>query len=192
MLQHAASAPRRSKGEMVQTWDERVAAVWADDSLTDDERIVLIDAIAAERAGDDPRALFERAGARDAAGLERDAEPLYRAAIAAGLSGTELPQAVIQLASTLRNLGRVEEALDLLRPEYERGAAGALPDEVAAFYALALVSAGQPDAAASVALSALAPHLTRYRRSVEAYAREVNEQHDLPTANTSGSSESRR
>lgn len=148
---------------MVQTWDARVAAVWADDSLTDEERIVLIDAIAAERAGDDPRALFERAGARDAAGLEREAESLYRAAIAAGLSGPELPQAVIQLASTLRNLGRVEEALDLLRPEYERGAAVELRDEVAAFYALTLVSAGQPDAAASVALATLAPHLTRYR-----------------------------
>lgn len=177
---------------MVQTWNERVAAVWADDSLTDDERIVLIDAIAAERAEDDAIALFERAGARDAAGLERDAEPLYRAAIAAGLPEPHRVQAVIQLASTLRNLGHTDESVGLVQAEYERDPDSDLRDEVAAFYALALVSAGQPDAAASVALTALAPHLARYRRSVEAYARELAARHDLPTANTSGSPEPRR
>ncbi|RXZ45744.1 tetratricopeptide repeat protein, partial [Agromyces binzhouensis] len=39
--------------------------------------------------------------------------------------------------------------------------------------ALALVSTGAADAAASVALVALAPHLTQYRRAVDAYAREL-------------------
>ena len=153
-------------------WDERIAAVWAAD-VTDDERITLIDALAAERPHGDAVALFERAGARDSAGLEIEAEPLYRQALAAGLDEDRRTQAVIQLASTLRNLGRVDESLALLRPEYGKGTDAALHDATAAFYALALVTSGDPVGAASVALQALAPHLPRYTRSVGAYAREL-------------------
>lgn len=154
-------------------WNERVASIWADDTLSDDDRIVRIDALAAERADEDPRALFERAGARDSAGQEADAEVLYRRAMAVGLDEEHRSQAVVQLASTLRNLGRVEESLALLRAEHERG--GPLSDAVAAFYALALVSSGSAVAGAAVALEALAPHLPRYTRSVTGYARELLE-----------------
>ena len=154
-------------------WSVRVAAIWADDKLSDAERIERIDELAREREPDDPRALFERAGARDAAGLEREAEPLYRAALHGGLSDELRAQAVIQLASTVRNLGRVEEAFDMLREEYERGPEAPLHDEAAAFYALALVSTGDARRAASIALATLAPHLSRYTRSVSAYAREL-------------------
>lgn len=153
-------------------WQERIDAVWADDALTDDARIRAIDLIAAERPAEDPIALFERAGARDSAGLEDAAEPLYRRALTGGLDESRRGQAVIQLASTLRNLGRIDESLRMLREERERG--GELRDAAAAFYALALVSAGEPEAAARVALEALAPHLPQYRRSVTAYARELN------------------
>ena len=155
---------------MAEDWDARVAAVWADDALSDDDRIERIDALAGERDADDARALFERAGARDSAGLEASAEELYRCALAAGLDDAHRTQAVIQLASTLRNLGSIDESLHLLRAEYERGSAVPLHDAAAAFYALALVSHGDAVAAASVALKALAPHLPRYTRSVSAYA----------------------
>ncbi len=63
------------------------------------------------------RALFERAGARDSAGLEAEAEPLYRGA-RGGLDEDHRTQAVIQLASTLRNLGASTSAR-LLRAEYD-------------------------------------------------------------------------
>ncbi|WP_334151975.1 tetratricopeptide repeat protein [Microbacterium sp.] len=152
-------------------WDSRVAEIWADDTLTDQERIARIDAVAAERPQDDARALFERAGARDSAGIETEAEPLYRAALAAGLDEEHRPQAVIQLASTIRNLGRVDESLEMLRAEYERG--GPFQDAAAAFYALALVSRGDAVQGASIALTALAPHLPRYTRSVTGYASEL-------------------
>jgi tetratricopeptide (TPR) repeat protein len=158
---------------MAEGWDDRVAAVWADDALSDAERIERIDALAGERDAEDARALFERAGARDSAGLEAEAESLYRRALEAGLDEDHRTQAVIQLASTLRNLGSIEESLDLLRAEYERGPAAPLHDAAAAFYALALASAGDAVAAASVALKALAPHLPRYTRSVGAYADEL-------------------
>lgn len=153
-------------------WQHRIDAVWAAaDELGDDEVIGRIDAIAAERPDGDPVALFERAGARDSAGLEADAEPLYRAALANGLTGSERVQAHVQLASTIRNLGRPLESIELLdaiEPD-----AGELRDAVVAFRALALVDAGDLRRAASDALAALAPHLHRYRASVAAYAADL-------------------
>ncbi|MCK2037120.1 tetratricopeptide repeat protein [Microbacterium sp. SSW1-49] len=154
------------------TWDARIDAVWDDAALTDAERIERIDELAHERPVADARALFERAGARDSAGLEAEAETLYREALAAGLDDEHRPQAVIQLASTLRNLGRIDEAVEMLRIERDRG--GAFQDAASAFYALALVSQGDARAGAAVALEALAPHLPRYTRSVSAYARELS------------------
>ena len=159
-------------------WEDRVAAVWADDGLDDAERVRVIDELAAERGENDGRALFERAGVRDSAGLEAEAEPLYRAALEAGLDVDLRTQAVIQLASTIRNLGKLDEALDLLRAEYERDPGAPLRDAAAAFYALALVSSGEAVRAASVALTALAPHLPRYTRSVAAYARDLVDPQD--------------
>lgn len=154
-------------------WHTRVAAAWDDETLSDDERIALIDRLAAERPEGDGVALFERAGARDAAGLEAEAEPLYRAALGAGLDDEHRPQAVIQLASTLRNLDRTDEAIRMLRAELDRDPVSPLRDEAAAFLALCLVSAGEAREAASVALSTLAPHLSRYRHSVMSYAAEL-------------------
>jgi tetratricopeptide (TPR) repeat protein len=152
------------------SWNERVDAVWADAALSDAERIERIDALAAERPDGDARALFERAGARDSAGRESDAEELYRAALAIGLPEAERGQAVIQLASTLRNLGALDESIALLRAECERG--GDLADSAAAFLALALIDAGEPRQAALLAIETLAPHLPRYTRAVRAYAHE--------------------
>ena len=157
---------------MTNDWQASVDAVWAGaDALEPGEVIARIDALAAERPGDDPVALFERAGARDAAGLEAEAEPLYRAAIANGLAGSERVQAHIQLASTIRNLGRPAESVELLdaiEPE-----AAELRDAVVAFRALALIDLGQAVRAASESLTALAPHLPRYRVSLAAYAAEA-------------------
>ena len=62
-------------------WQSRVDAVWADESLDDHAVMAAIDALAAERDADDPVALFERAGARDSAGEEAEAEVLYRRAL---------------------------------------------------------------------------------------------------------------
>ncbi|MCJ1707515.1 tetratricopeptide repeat protein [Microbacterium sp. VKM Ac-2923] len=157
-------------------WQDRVDAVSADDTLDPAEVIQRIDALALERQEDDAIALFERAGARDSAGLEAEAEVLYRQALTTGLDDERRTRAAIQLASTIRNLGKTAEALELLRAEYEREPRGDLHDAAAAFYALALVSSGEPERAASIALQALAPHLPRYTRSVTGYAREIAEE----------------
>ncbi|KHK98246.1 TPR repeat [Microbacterium mangrovi] len=159
--------------EQFDDWQRRIDAVWADADLDDQARIEAIDALADELGAEHPVALFERAGARDSAGHEVDAEPLYRAALAAGLDPRRRVRATIQLASTIRNLGKTEEALALLRDAYAAGADAELHDEASAFYALALASAGDPTRGLSIALQALAPHLTLYTRSVGAYAREL-------------------
>jgi hypothetical protein len=164
--------------DQIDDWQRRIDAVWADAALDDDARVRIIDALADELGTNHPRALFERAGARDSAGLEAEAEPLYRAAIAAGLDPHRRMQATIQLASTIRNLGKTDEALWLLGEAYTQSAGGELHDEASAFYALALASAGDPQRGLSVALRALAPHLTRYTRSVAGYADELTDPHD--------------
>ena len=102
-----------------------------------------------------------------------EAEPLYRAALdGGGLDAYRRRRAAIQLASTLRNLGKAKEAIALLH--HERGEP---PDEfddaVAAFLALALADTGKPREALSIALLALAPHLARYNRSLTSYARDL-------------------
>ncbi len=86
-------------------------------------------------------------------------------ALAAGLTGIRRPRATIQLASTLRNLGRVEESVALLSAEREAGS-DELDDAVAGFLALALADRGREREAAGLALAALARHLPRCNRSL--------------------------
>ncbi|UOE45274.1 tetratricopeptide repeat protein [Agromyces larvae] len=156
-------------------WERRIDEVWslAAGSLVDEEVIARIDAIAAERGDDDARAVFERAGARDSAGRPDEAVPLYRRALELGLDDEHRPQAIVQLASSVRNLGDVDEALRLIEAEHRTHPDAPYRDEVAAFLALTLVSAGDARRGASVALTALAPHLGRYTRSVTAYAADL-------------------
>lgn len=161
----------------MKTWEDRIADVWNDaaNELVDDEVIARIDAIAAERGTGDARAEFERAGARDSAGRPIEAIELYRRALELGLDAEHEPQAIIQLASSLRNVGETAQALELLEKAQEGATDSQYGDAIAAFYALALASAGAPHRALSVALLALVPHLPRYHRSMTAYAREIGE-----------------
>ena len=152
-------------------WAARVAAVWADAARLGDAGVIsAIDALAAERPEGDALALFERGGARDSAGLETEAEPLYRAALAAGLPDNERAQCTIQLASTIRNLGRADESLALLRAEFADRPDSPYAAAASAFAALALASLGRPTEGLAVVLHALAPTLPAYQRSVHAYA----------------------
>jgi tetratricopeptide (TPR) repeat protein len=149
------------------TWQERVDDIWARaDELGDQGVMDAIDALAAE-APDPGLAAFERGGSRDSGGRPEEAEPLYREALALGLPDDERAQCTIQLASTIRNLGRADESLALLRdaPPYPPYAAA-----FAAFEALTLATLGRPAEGLSLVLKTLAPTLPRYQRSVAAYA----------------------
>ncbi len=129
------------------------------------------DALSDEMEPNDSRALFERACARDTAGMESEAEKYYRAALATGqLDAYRRSRASIQLASTLRILGHLEESEQLLVSELDRhlqeGKEGALHDEARATLALTYVAQGRAVEAAGLALCTLAPYLSRYSRSV--------------------------
>jgi thioredoxin-like negative regulator of GroEL len=114
--------------------------------------------------------LFEIGGTHDSAGREADAVAPYREALALGLPPDLDVQCRIQLASTLRNLGEHDQAVEMLRAVVAEH-----PDHRAArmFLALALVSDGQGPAAVHVLLDML---LTdpgppeQYARSLRSYA----------------------
>ena len=161
-------------------WEKRVADAWASIDQYEDsdaEFRALIDTLAAELPDDDPRAAFEQASAWDSTGHSERAVPLYQRAIDAGLTGYRRRRAVIQMSSSLRNIGRVDEAVALL--EAERGIdpttldepTRTLADAISATLALCLVDSGREREAVSVAVGALAPHLPRYQRSMANYAR---------------------
>ena len=155
-------------------WEHRIATAWeALDDLEPDAFRERIDSLAAERPEGDAAALFERACANDSTGRPGVAEPLYREALAAGLTGIRRRRAVIQMASSLRNLGRADESVALLTAERDAGS-DELDDAVVAFLALALCDIGREREAAGLALEALARHLPRYNRSLASYARDVS------------------
>ena len=162
-----------------QSWEERVAALWRDaTTLPGDALVRRADALADELDPGDPRASFERACACDTGGFEADAEQHYSSALASGrLDGYRSARATIQLASTLRILGRLDESERLLVAELDRhlepGHDRALHDEARVTLPLTYVAQGRAVEAADLALSALAPRLSRYNRSVAANAAEL-------------------
>ena len=154
-------------------WELRIAQLWASfDEYDPGAFRAAMRSLADERPADDAVALFELASSHDSTGCEAQAEPLYRRALQAGLTGTRRRRAVIQLASTLRNLGQVSESIALLREERSR-TTDELDDAVDAFLALALADGGREREAIGLALRALARHLRRYNRSLARYATEL-------------------
>jgi hypothetical protein len=158
-------------------WERRMAALWTaiDDYADPGPFRAAVDAIAAELPAGDPTADFERASARDSIGETDDAEPLYRAALASGLSGYRRRRATIQLASSVRALGRPEESVAMLTSERETAAGDELSDALTCVLALALADLGRDREGLALVLEALAAHLPRYNRSMAAYARELVE-----------------
>ena len=157
-------------------WRARVDAVWgaADSELNEAETVAAIEALAAERPGD-PEAIFERAGALDWSGREAEAEPLYKEALDAGVAEPFRGRAVIQLASTLRNLGRFDEAAAWLSQTFADDDEHPLNDAASAFMALVLSSRGDDKAALAMALDALSHHIPHYGRAVRYYATQLLE-----------------
>lgn len=136
-----------------------------------------IDELVSQLPADHAIAAFERACAWDSTGHPDRAVSLYRRALELGLEGEHRRRAVIQLASSLRNLDQVAASLELLTAEAKQPS-DPYDDAVGAFLALALADSGREREAVSVALTALAPHLPRYQRSLRSYARELLDGHE--------------
>lgn len=158
-------------------WERQIAAAWARiDDLDEDEFLAQLERVAAKDPGGAGSGLFERASSLDSTGHSDLAVPLYRQALRRGLAGERRRRAVIQMASSLRNLGEVDESIALLSAEREAESDG-LDDAVAGFLALALAEANREREALSIALIALAPHLPRYQRSLANYAGDLAPTH---------------
>ncbi|UYM03701.1 tetratricopeptide repeat protein [Solicola gregarius] len=150
-------------------WDERVAAVWTTAGGVDEDTVgERIAALVAERP-DEPRAAFELASAHDFCGDEATAIGLYERALRGELDDARRQQAVIQLASSLRIVGRASEAVAVLESHtfdatYAPAAQG--------FSALAQRDAGHPTEAVRTAVRALATTRPAYANALETYADE--------------------
>jgi len=152
-------------------WELRIAEAWASIETRDEtEFCTLIEKLVEELPTGDPDGLFERGAALDSTGHSDLAVPLYRRALDAGLTGERRRRAVIQMASSLRNLGRSPESVALLTAELA-APADHLDDAVKTVLALALTDVGREREAVSLAVGALAAHLPRYQRSMANYAR---------------------
>lgn len=157
------------------TWEARLADLWASLSEQDSAQFrSKVQELVGELPDGDPVGLFELGCSQDSTGHSDLAVPLYRSALTAGLSGLRRRRATIQLASSLRNSGKAQEAAALLaseavQPEDE------LSSAVSAFRALALSDLGREREALGHALLALSKYLPRYNASLDRYARELIE-----------------
>lgn len=148
------------------TWEARVDAFWerADDTQPE-ACLAAMRRLVDEHPGE-ARATYEWASVHDFLGRESEAIPLYQAALAGGLEPEIAHQATVQLASSLRNVGRAVEAIRLLEA-LDAPELGAAPD---AFRALALRDAGRTDEALALTLTRLADTLPLYGRAIAEYA----------------------
>jgi tetratricopeptide (TPR) repeat protein len=155
-------------------WERRVAQAWAAiDDMPPEVFVDRIEHLAAELPPQHAAGLFERACAQDSTGHPDVAVPLYRTALAQGLSGLRRRRATIQMASSLRNLGQPAQAAGLLAAELEQAPADELDGAVRAFLALALADLGREREALMHTLTALSHSLPRYNRSLARYASEL-------------------
>jgi tetratricopeptide (TPR) repeat protein len=156
-------------------WEQRITDLWAAiDDYEADDFVARIDSLAAELPAGSAIAFFERACAQDSTGHPDRAVPLYQAALERGLTGIRRRRAIIQMASSLRNLGNAEKAVALLTAELDESS-DELDGAVKAFLALALFDVGREREAVAHSLAALSQYLPRYNRSLARYARELVE-----------------
>jgi tetratricopeptide (TPR) repeat protein len=158
-----------------QDWERTLAEHWIRlDDVSEDEFLATIGLLVGQIPSGSGIASFEMACAYDSTGHSDLAVPLYRIALGEGLTGIRRRRAVIQLASSLRNLGQFSESYELLAAE-KALESNELDDAVSGFLALTLIDLGREREATSLALQALARHLPRYQRSLGNYAKAIVE-----------------
>jgi len=152
--------------------EAEIAALWEGDG--ESGRLAAAQELVDGHPGD-PRLVFELAGVKDAMGDEQGAIGLYEEALAGGLREPHRHRAQLQLASSLRVVGRTAEAQGLVADVLE-----ARPHNTAALMLKALVQAdlGQERQALADLIRATLEATTdvdtqAYRRALRAYADEL-------------------
>ena len=158
---------------MKSEWEARVTEFWksADDGKAA-EMLAKMKTLISELAPNDPDGLFEWASIHDFLGLEFEAVAIYEQALESGLSGSKRQKAVIQLSSSLRNIGKANEAVVLLETNSFDNEIGVAAK---AFLALAYLDSGNADKALSLVLGEFYPADAIFGRSIKFYAKELVE-----------------
>lgn len=124
----------------------------------------------------DARVAVQTAWVHDSLGLEEEAVPHYRAAIAGDLTDAELRESLLGLGSTLRALGRDEEAGEVFRQGRER-----FPDyrPLRVFHAMLRYNVGDSREAVADLIRLLLEtsgdaDILEYRRALTAYAEDLD------------------
>ncbi|MER7070317.1 tetratricopeptide repeat protein [Terrabacter sp. NPDC000476] len=153
--------------------ESEIAALW--EAGDDAARIATAQQLVDGHPGD-ARLVFELAGAHDASGDEQRAIGLYEQALAAGLKEPHRHRAQLQLASSLRVVGRPAEALPLLDDVL-----ASRPHNTAALMFRALVQAdlgqerqGLADLIRGTLEATTDVDTQAYRRALRAYADELS------------------
>lgn len=128
-----------------------------------------------QSAPDDAELQFEAACVHDFLGLEAEAVPFYRAALAGDLNSAHRRQAYLGLGSTLRVLGRYAESGEVLARGLE-----AFPDanEIRIFLAMTQHNLGRSKDAVELLLRVVAatsadPEVRAYAGAIEFYAQDI-------------------
>jgi tetratricopeptide (TPR) repeat protein len=154
-------------------WEKRVANLWTTmDDYESEDFVAKIQEAVGELPPHSAVGFFEMACVQDSTGHLELAVPLYRKALDVGLTGIRRRRATIQMSSSLRNLGRAQEAADLLTAELD-ASSDELDGAVRAFLALTLANLGREREALTHSLTALSHYLPRYNRSLARYAAEL-------------------
>ena len=149
-----------------------IAELWANP----DEQARVVEAQAlADTGPDDPRLIFELASAHDSAGDDQQAIALYDKALGAGLREPHRHRALLQQASSYRNIGDLSAARQILDVLSEQRPVSAA---VAAFRALTMLDQGEQRAAVADLINVLLSHSgdaddEAYRASLHRYAEEL-------------------
>jgi len=134
----------------------------------------------AEANPGDAESQFWCACAHDRLGLEREAVPYYRAAIAAGLNSELEPRAYVGLGSSLRCFGEYKEAQTVLAEGMEK-----YPSYKAlkVFWAMAAHNLGEYESSVQALLELLLEcskdeSIARYSKAISFYASRLSERWD--------------
>ena len=152
-------------------WEYRISQFWKSaDGSKIEETLAAMKALVNELEPTNPLALFEWASVHDFLGLESEAIPIYREALDSGLDGVKREMAVIQLASSLRNIGKPLEAILLLE---ETTFSATTAQASRAFLAFAHFDAGNQSKSLTIAMAYSYPTDGLYASSIKFYAGEL-------------------
>ena len=160
----AARGEHEAEREIAQLWE-----------LDDDAARIKAAVALHQRFPNDGRVLYELAGTYDSAGRETEALGWYEQALATRIDEPYRHRALLQQASTLRQLGRLDESLAILD-----GLAADYPDNVAVvlFRALTLHDLGRDTealraTASQLVASSAEPDVQRYLRSLRRFTSQI-------------------